>query len=210
MPFPIQAATLPNALAGRDVLGRGRTGSGKTLAFGLPVLARLEGSGPSPSSPSPWSWYRPGNWPRRSPTRSPRTPAPCMCASPPWSAVCRSAARPARCAPRGGRGRHARPPQGPDRPRRVPPRPCRRHRPRRSGPDGRHGLHAAGDRTARPGPGPWAAAAVLGHPGPQHRPPGAALPPRPGRALGRPVGRPRSPRWSTTCSRCGTPRSTTP
>ncbi|WP_037850901.1 DEAD/DEAH box helicase, partial [Streptomyces sp. NRRL S-340] len=39
-PFPIQAATLPNSLAGRDVLGRGRTGSGKTLAFGLAVLAR--------------------------------------------------------------------------------------------------------------------------------------------------------------------------
>jgi superfamily II DNA/RNA helicase len=40
-PFPIQAATLPDALAGRDVLGRGRTGSGKTLAFVLPLLARL-------------------------------------------------------------------------------------------------------------------------------------------------------------------------
>ncbi|MGH3492412.1 MAG: DEAD/DEAH box helicase [Sciscionella sp.] len=40
-PFPIQAATLPHALAGRDVLGRGRTGSGKTYAFALPVLARL-------------------------------------------------------------------------------------------------------------------------------------------------------------------------
>ena len=40
-PFPIQAATLPDALAGRDVLGRGRTGSGKTYAFVLPVLARL-------------------------------------------------------------------------------------------------------------------------------------------------------------------------
>ena len=40
-PFPIQAATLPDTLAGRDVLGRGRTGSGKTLAFVLPVLARL-------------------------------------------------------------------------------------------------------------------------------------------------------------------------
>ncbi|MBV6702226.1 DEAD/DEAH box helicase [Kitasatospora aureofaciens] len=39
-PFPIQAATLPNSLAGRDVLGRGRTGSGKTIAFGLAVLAR--------------------------------------------------------------------------------------------------------------------------------------------------------------------------
>ncbi|MFC4496550.1 DEAD/DEAH box helicase [Streptomyces ovatisporus] len=40
VPFPIQGATLPNSLAGRDVLGRGRTGSGKTLAFGLALLAR--------------------------------------------------------------------------------------------------------------------------------------------------------------------------
>ncbi|KLI97902.1 DEAD/DEAH box helicase [Streptomyces sp. KE1] len=42
-PFPIQAATLPDALAGRDVLGRARTGSGKTLAFGLPLLVRTAG-----------------------------------------------------------------------------------------------------------------------------------------------------------------------
>ncbi|MER7764593.1 DEAD/DEAH box helicase [Streptomyces sp. NPDC097619] len=42
-PFPIQAAALPDALAGRDVLGRARTGSGKTLAFGLALLTRLEG-----------------------------------------------------------------------------------------------------------------------------------------------------------------------
>ena len=46
-PFPIQAATIPDALAGRDVLGRGRTGSGKTLAFGLPTLARLADGGPA-------------------------------------------------------------------------------------------------------------------------------------------------------------------
>uniref|UniRef100_UPI0013E91743 DEAD/DEAH box helicase n=1 Tax=Cellulomonas endophytica TaxID=2494735 RepID=UPI0013E91743 len=44
-PFPIQTATLPDSLAGRDVLGRGRTGSGKTLAFALPVVARLAASG---------------------------------------------------------------------------------------------------------------------------------------------------------------------
>ncbi|WP_406168480.1 DEAD/DEAH box helicase [Streptomyces canus] len=43
VPFPIQAATLPNSLVGRDVLGRGRTGSGKTLAFGLALLARTAG-----------------------------------------------------------------------------------------------------------------------------------------------------------------------
>ncbi|MGW7281871.1 DEAD/DEAH box helicase [Streptomyces sp. NPDC054844] len=42
-PFPIQAATLPDALAGRDVLGRARTGSGKTLAFGLALLVRTAG-----------------------------------------------------------------------------------------------------------------------------------------------------------------------
>jgi len=42
-PTPIQAATLPDSLAGRDVLGRGRTGSGKTFAFLLPLVARLSG-----------------------------------------------------------------------------------------------------------------------------------------------------------------------
>ncbi|WP_262062900.1 DEAD/DEAH box helicase [Streptomyces sp. STR69] len=42
-PFPIQAATIPDALAGKDILGRGRTGSGKTLSFGLPLLATLSG-----------------------------------------------------------------------------------------------------------------------------------------------------------------------
>ncbi|MER7621395.1 DEAD/DEAH box helicase [Streptomyces sp. NPDC126503] len=50
-PFPIQAATLPNSLAGRDVLGRGRTGSGKTLAFGLAVLARTAGRRAEPTAP---------------------------------------------------------------------------------------------------------------------------------------------------------------
>jgi superfamily II DNA/RNA helicase len=43
-PFAIQARALPDALAGRDVLGRAQTGSGKTLAFGLPQLTRLAGS----------------------------------------------------------------------------------------------------------------------------------------------------------------------
>ncbi|HET7683211.1 MAG TPA: DEAD/DEAH box helicase [Marmoricola sp.] len=46
-PTPIQAATLPDSLAGRDVLGRGRTGSGKTYAFALPVVARLAGGKPA-------------------------------------------------------------------------------------------------------------------------------------------------------------------
>ena len=55
-PFPIQTATLPSTLAGRDVLGRGRTGSGKTLAFALPMVARLAGGagqGRPPARPDP-------------------------------------------------------------------------------------------------------------------------------------------------------------
>lgn len=44
-PFPIQAATIPDVLAGKDVLGRGRTGSGKTIAFGAPLVERLMENG---------------------------------------------------------------------------------------------------------------------------------------------------------------------
>ncbi|OBJ54424.1 DEAD/DEAH box helicase, partial [Mycobacterium sp. 1423905.2] len=51
-PFPIQAATLPDALAGRDVLGRGKTGSGKTLAFAIPLVSRLAGRSRRPLRPS--------------------------------------------------------------------------------------------------------------------------------------------------------------
>jgi superfamily II DNA/RNA helicase len=61
-PFAIQARALPDALAGRDVLGKAQTGSGKTLAFGLPMLARLA-SRPAPSD---------GNG--RTPRRRERTP----------------------------------------------------------------------------------------------------------------------------------------
>jgi len=51
VPTPVQAAVVPDALVGRDVLGRARTGSGKTLAFGLPVLARLAGGRRRPHAP---------------------------------------------------------------------------------------------------------------------------------------------------------------
>lgn len=50
-PFAIQAATLPDALAGRDILGRAKTGSGKTLGFSLPLVARLAGSRAEPWRP---------------------------------------------------------------------------------------------------------------------------------------------------------------
>jgi len=49
--FPIQRDTLPDSLAGRDVLGRGRTGSGKTIAFALPMVARLTGTASRPGHP---------------------------------------------------------------------------------------------------------------------------------------------------------------
>ncbi|GIE33071.1 hypothetical protein Ait01nite_061160 [Actinoplanes italicus] len=52
-PFPIQSATLPDSLAGRDVLGRGRTGSGKTYAFVIPVVARLAAAARKPQPGRP-------------------------------------------------------------------------------------------------------------------------------------------------------------
>jgi superfamily II DNA/RNA helicase len=45
-PFPVQAATLPDALAGRDLCGRAPTGSGKTLGFGIPLMARISQAEP--------------------------------------------------------------------------------------------------------------------------------------------------------------------
>jgi superfamily II DNA/RNA helicase len=50
-PFPIQVATIPDALARRDVLGRGQTGSGKTMAFGLPLVGQLSGRRARPTRP---------------------------------------------------------------------------------------------------------------------------------------------------------------
>jgi len=50
-PFPIQTATLPDAIKGRDVLGRGQTGSGKTLAFGLAMMTQLAGRTAKPHRP---------------------------------------------------------------------------------------------------------------------------------------------------------------
>ena len=50
-PFPVQAATLPDGLAGRDILGRAQTGSGKTLGFSLPLVSRLAGGSTLPARP---------------------------------------------------------------------------------------------------------------------------------------------------------------
>ena len=51
--FPIQALTIADALAGRDVCGKAKTGSGKTLAFGLPLLQRIAGAGAAPHEGRP-------------------------------------------------------------------------------------------------------------------------------------------------------------
>ncbi len=51
-PFPIQAATIPAALSGRDVLGRGKTGSGKTIAFGVPLITFMARQGNQPRIPN--------------------------------------------------------------------------------------------------------------------------------------------------------------
>ena len=62
--FPIQADTLPDSLAGRDILGRGRTGSGKTLAFSIPLVAPTI----SCRTRAVWCSLRPVSWPTRSTT----------------------------------------------------------------------------------------------------------------------------------------------
>ena len=72
-PFPIQAATIPDALAGRDVCGRAPTGSGKTIAFGIAVVPRPPDR--RPDDPGRWCSFPPANWRPRSKERSRCLPA---------------------------------------------------------------------------------------------------------------------------------------
>ncbi len=51
-PFPIQQSTIPAALEGRDVLGRGKTGSGKTIAFAVPIISKMVAAGSQPRKPN--------------------------------------------------------------------------------------------------------------------------------------------------------------
>ena len=189
-PFPIQGATLPNSLAGRDILGRGRTGSGKTLAFGLALLARTAGRRAEPRAPLALVLV---------PTRELAqqvtdaltpyaTSVNLRIATVVGGMSITQAVRHAAPRRRGAR-RHARPAEGPHRARRLPARPGLDHRPRRGRPDGRHGLHAAGHRAAQAGRAGRSADAVLRDAGQEHRPAGQDVPDRPGRALRRPVRR---------------------
>ena len=74
-PFPVQAATLPDALAGHDLCGRAPTGSGKTLAFGIPLVARVTQGRAAPAH-RPRCSCPPASWPSRSSRRSSRWPRP--------------------------------------------------------------------------------------------------------------------------------------
>ena len=73
-PFPIQVKTLPETMAGRDVLGRGKTGSGKTLAFSIPLVTRLEPPSAAPATRPAWCWHLPASWRPRSPQQWNRWP----------------------------------------------------------------------------------------------------------------------------------------
>ena len=108
--FPIQALTIADALAGRDVCGKAKTGSGKTLAFGLPLLQRLAaelaatdgavvpmtGHPARPRGPS--CCCRRASSPCRSTTCWSRSPRRSACASSPSTAARTSSARCASCA----------------------------------------------------------------------------------------------------------------
>ena len=78
-PFPIQVATLPDTLAGRDVLGRGKTGSGKTLAFSIPLITRLSQMRPPVATIGVGTRARPVSWRPRSQRRSSRWRPPTTC-----------------------------------------------------------------------------------------------------------------------------------
>ena len=161
-PSPIQAATIPTLLSGRDVVGLAQTGTGKTAAFALPILSRLDlrqktaaGAGPRADPRARAAGVRGVREVRRAPAgraRAPRLRRP-------------GVRRPAqRAAPRRAhRGRHARPDHGP--PRAGHPRPDRAAVPgaRRGRRDAQHGLRRG--RRDDPGrhPGRQERRALLGH-----------------------------------------------
>ena len=187
-PFPIQAATIPDAIAGRDILGRGETGSGKTLAFGLAVIALTAAAEPARS-------YKPRAL-IMTPTRElaiqvkdslePYAHAvgrldPPRCR---WPAVRQADRRPAQG--RGHPGRHPGPADRPGRARFLRPVRGGNRRPRRGRPDGRHGLPARRHRADGQDPARRPAPVVLGDAGQGRADAGPPVPHRPGRALGGP------------------------
>ena len=148
-PFAIQTSALPDALAGRDVLGKAATGSGKTLAFGLPLLARI-GAEVKQGRRAPRGLVLVPD-PRAGPAGA-RQPGP---ARPGHRRAARHRLRrradvppdPAAAPRRRRHHRHPRPPAGPDQPGRGHPRRGRRHGPRRGRLHGRPRLPARSSRS---------------------------------------------------------------
>ena len=178
-PTPIQAATLPDSFAGRDVLGRGRTGSGKTYAFLLPLVARLSrrrASAPRrPARPDP----RPDPRARRPDRRRPG--ARCARAAglttrTVFGGVGQQPQVAALQARRRHRRRLPRPARGPDRSGPLHPRRHPGHRPRRGRPHGRPRLPARRTPDPRPDAEGRPAPAVLRHPRQGDRHPGPSVP----------------------------------
>ena len=99
-PFPIQAATLPDVLAGRDVAGKAPTGSGKTLAFGLAIAGRAAAAAPSSrAARGPWCSSRPASSPPRCSASSPPSSTSGPTAPSPPSTAASATARSASCSP---------------------------------------------------------------------------------------------------------------
>ena len=205
-PFPIQAATLPDALAGRDVCGRAPTGSGKTIAFGTPARGARSASR-CPAGPARSSWRRPASSPRQIEQELAPLAPPAAAASSPSTA----ASATSRSAGAAQRRRHRRrlpgPARGPHRARRRRPRRRRDRRRRRSRPHGRHGLPARRAAPARRTRRPTARRCCS-------RPPSTATSTRSSaatsttRCVTRSPSRGRRRATSTTCSRTVEPRRT--
>ena len=200
-PFPIQALTVPDALAGRDVCGKAKTGSGKTLAFGLPIIERV------------------GRAESRRPKSLVLVPTRELALQVHDELAPLAASRGVRFLAvygganmerqikslAGGRRRGGGHPGPHDRPDRaqggVGGRSGDRGH-RRGRPHGRHGLPAPGRVDPAPGRAPAPDAAVLGHPRRGGRHPDQALPARSGDARDRVAPRSPSRRWSTGSCRC--------
>ena len=139
-PTPIQRETIPELIAGHDLVGQAATGTGKTAAFALPILNGLDITGGAPGAGRHWCWCRRGSWRCRSPRRSSST-AGCWAFT--WcrsTAASRSGAscRRSTAACTWSSARRARP--RPHRPGVAASRPSAHRGARRSRRDARHGL----------------------------------------------------------------------
>ena len=200
-PFAIQALTIADALAGRDVLGKAKTGSGKTLAFGVPLLDRVEHAEPrAPHGLVLVPTRELANQVREvlEPLgKTSASPSPRSTAGWAWTPRSRRSqvaldvfiGTPGRLIDLMERGELVvRRGAGP--------------RPRRGRPHGRHGIPAAGAEDPPPGGRCPPDDAVLGHARSRYRPARRPLHARPGLARGRVEARRRSRRCTTASSSC--------